>query len=295
MIAPVLETAKMLRIAAPLFLLAFCAAVEADEIRDALNAATIKFDRDVASIQADVVKYLDEKLLAHQEQGDLDKTLEIQSLKDSFLTEGVLPDVPALRSYRQKVKNRFAQATRDYRIAFVRAIEAYTRGKDLRAAQEVKASLEEFDAAQEEAVIKFPQADNRGKENGEKSTAQNSKDTPEQAPSPPKKAEVKQPGPQVLEPPALQEFIVNRPMVVREDVSGSLRVVAGGNLTLKAVCEGNVIIEPGGVAVITGIVSGNVTNLGGELHFTGIISGQLIRQAGRTVVTPKSIISGVKQ
>jgi hypothetical protein len=166
----------------------------------------------------------------------------------------------------------------------------------VRAAQEVKASLEEFNAAQDDAVIKFPVADKPKNAVKDKDAPKKPKADPrdEQAQLNPKN-KADQPEPKILAPREGQLFLVNRPMMIREDVPGSIRVVAGGNLTLMAVCQGDLTIDPGGTAVIMGIVSGNVINRGGDLHFTGIIEGQLIRQAGRTLVEPKSIIGGVTQ
>lgn len=285
----------MLRLLAAPLVLAFLLPAQADEVRESLAAAAMKYEQDIASIQADVVRYYDQKIAECQQQGDLDKTLETQALKDTFVSEGVLPDVPSIRSYRQKVKSRFGQATRDYRIAYVRAIEAYTRGKDLRAAQQVKASLEEFDASQEEAVIRFPPSEDRKQEDGDKNEPEQQEQVPVDMPPLQGNQDAAPPARNILDAPAMQEFVVSRPMVIQDDVEGSLRVVAGGNLTLRAVCKGDLIVEQGGVAVITGIVSGNVLNLGGDLHFTGIIKGQLLRKGGRTVVAPKSIIGGVRQ
>lgn len=139
-------------------LLFFSITADADEIHEQLNAAGDAYQKEVAAIEADVVQYFDAKISEYQDQGDLDKTLATQQLKETFLTEGVLPAVPALGSYRQKVKLRFDQATRDYRMAHVRAIESYTRARDVRAAQEVKRALEDFNAAQDEAVLRFPRA-----------------------------------------------------------------------------------------------------------------------------------------
>lgn len=285
----------MLRLLAAPVVLAFLLSARADEVRESLAAAAMKYEQEVASIQADMVTYFDQKIAERQQRGDLDKTLELQALKDTFVSKGMLPDVLSIRSYRQKVKRHFTQATRDYRVAHVRAIEAYTRGQDLRAAQQVKASLEEFDASQEEAVIRFPPSEDRKREDGDKNEPKQQRQVPVDMPPLQGNQDADPPARKILDAPAMQEFVVDRPVVIQDDVEGSLRVVAGGNLTLRAVCEGDLIVEQGGVAVITGIVSGNVLNLGGDLHFTGIIAGQLLRKGGRTVVAPKSVIGGVRQ
>lgn len=49
-------------------------------------------------------------------------------------------------------------------------------------------------------------------------------------------------------------------------VQGNIHILAGGNLALDGKCNGIIIVKTGGIARISGNVSGYVFNMGGELY-----------------------------
>jgi len=133
----------------------------ADEIRDDLRKATESYEAEIAGLEDDVKGYFQSLIDQYQAEGDLEKTLAIKELKEQFMAEGILQDLPAHRSFRQKVKLRYAQINREFRTAHLRAISAYTKSNELAAALEVRRSLDAFEANSDEGVIVFPRADRK--------------------------------------------------------------------------------------------------------------------------------------
>ena len=130
----------------------------ADEIQGRLNTATERYEQAIAAIELEVSEYFSELIDEYQRRGDFEKTVATQELHDKFIAEGVLPDVAALRSIRQKTKLQFSQADRDFRTACRRALKEYTKAKDLRAAHEVQRSLKDFDESRRNSAVVFPRA-----------------------------------------------------------------------------------------------------------------------------------------
>lgn len=178
--------------------------VVADEIRDALNEATSRYKESIEEIEAEVVKNLGELINTYQQRGDLDKTLEFQAIEEKFAREGILPDSAALRTIRQKAKLRFSRANSDYRKAFRKAIEAYTRSKDVNAALEIKESLSAFEKSQDEALLIFPRANRPKNEKQSKEEIAKNATTEPTVAEPPRALRKPPTKAQSLKPPAFQ-------------------------------------------------------------------------------------------
>jgi hypothetical protein len=73
-------------------------------------------------------------------------------------------------------------------------------------------------------------------------------------------------------------------------VTGTIRVVRGGALVLDGMCCRDLIIEPGGRAVVRGMVSHDVVNRG-EIDVFGMILGELRNlDEGLSKVDAKAVI-----
>jgi hypothetical protein len=74
-------------------------------------------------------------------------------------------------------------------------------------------------------------------------------------------------------------------------LTGSATVKAGSHLELHGKVSGDLQIEPDASVDLHGMVDGAVTNAGGFLRFYGTV-GDLIHEAGRTLVHPKAVVRG---
>ena len=75
---------------------------------------------------------------------------------------------------------------------------------------------------------------------------------------------------------------------VDDRVAGSVRVGAGGSLTLHGTITGDLLVEAGGVANVFGSVLGDVVNNGGELAIFGVVFGVVRTIRGKTTVDPRA-------
>jgi hypothetical protein len=132
-----------------------------DEVRQKLDEAVEEYGRAVAAIEDDVQKQLGEVFDRYADSGDLEKAQEVAALRNTFATEGLLPDTPLLRTIREKAKVRFSKANSDLRSAYRAAITSYTRDRDLRAAAEIKRLLQEFEKENGPDVLQFPRAERK--------------------------------------------------------------------------------------------------------------------------------------
>jgi Skp family chaperone for outer membrane proteins len=167
-----------------------------DELRDTLDSAIKDYEADLAAIEREVDQSLSELFDLYADKGDLDKAKKIESLADTFRAEAVLPDDPLVRAIREKAKIGFERANRAVRTAYREAVVAYTKARNLRAADDVRRSLEEFNRTTSEERLLFPKAEKR-KAASPKSPPQASK--PPSAP-PGQKQPHKLPGKSPIEP-----------------------------------------------------------------------------------------------
>lgn len=72
-----------------------------------------------------------------------------------------------------------------------------------------------------------------------------------------------------------------------------IHVHKGGHLLLLGTAVGNVSVRTGGIAVVYGLVVGEVLNEGGQLQVFGRIIGKLTETAGSTCVHASSQITNV--
>ena len=132
-----------------------------DEIRDSLDQALATYETNLADIESEVEQGFAELFDTYADRGELEKAKELESHADRFRTEGLVPDIAMLRSIREKAKAKFDKASRELRTAYRTTIAAYTRARDLRAAEEVDKSLKEFDQQQGAGRLQFPRADKK--------------------------------------------------------------------------------------------------------------------------------------
>jgi tripartite motif-containing protein 71 len=86
-------------------------------------------------------------------------------------------------------------------------------------------------------------------------------------------------------------IVVLDEMVLVGYVEDTVRILDDADLIMLGLIAQDLIIEPGGSAVVYGIVRGNVLNQGGELEIYGIVDGYLHTDAGGTTwVDPNAII-----
>lgn len=114
------------------------------QVQQDLNEAISDYEKAVGAIETDVQAQLAELFDRFADGGELEKAQEVAKHKESFATEGLLSDVPMLKTIREKAKVRFTKANLDLRNAYQRAIAEFTRARDLRSANETKRSFQEF-------------------------------------------------------------------------------------------------------------------------------------------------------
>lgn len=78
-------------------------------------------------------------------------------------------------------------------------------------------------------------------------------------------------------------------------VIGDITVLENGVLHLHGTCTGSLIVERGGRAEVYGVVVNDVINRGGDIEVRGMIHGLVREGAGRTLVCPGAVISGLTQ
>ncbi len=71
--------------------------------------------------------------------------------------------------------------------------------------------------------------------------------------------------------------------------SGDVTVLSRGELTLHGMYCRQLVIQPGGQAIVHGMVVGRVTNLGGRLEIYGVV-GSVAGLAGETYVAPSAVV-----
>lgn len=85
------------------------------------------------------------------------------------------------------------------------------------------------------------------------------------------------------------DLIVDGPMVVRMQVTGTTHVRSGGELTVHGQLSGGLIIDAGGRANVHGQVSRNVINNGALLLF-GQVSGRILGNPPENAVRIEQIV-----
>ena len=83
---------------------------------------------------------------------------------------------------------------------------------------------------------------------------------------------------------------LERNTVLSGDVSGGVTVRAGVSLELYGRVAGDLVVEPGGAAVVHGIVTGAVRNQGAYVRVLGSV-GQVSDTGGQpTVLAPHAVV-----
>jgi hypothetical protein len=144
-----------------------------NEIQEQLDAAIRDYEKAIEAIEGDAKNQLQELFDRFADNGDLEKAQETAALKDRFVTEGILPDVPSLKVIREKAKARYSKANVSLRTAYRKAIAEFTRIRDLRSAEETKRSLQEFESETQPDRLQFPRAAKKRKKDPEPGQAAN--------------------------------------------------------------------------------------------------------------------------
>jgi len=132
-----------------------------DEVQDRLDTAIAEYESVLAKLESDVQDQLGDLFDRYADDGELEKTQKVATLRETFATEGLLPDIPLLRTIREKARVRFSKANLQLRTAYKKAIAEYTRARDLRAAEEAKKALQEFEKDSGPDRIQFPRAERK--------------------------------------------------------------------------------------------------------------------------------------
>lgn len=132
-----------------------------DEVQERLDAAIAEYESVLAQLESDVQDQLGDLFERYANDGDLEKAQAVATLRETFATEGLLPDIPLLRTIREKARVRFSKANLDLRTAYKKAIADYTRARDLRAAEEARKTLQEFEKENGPDRIQFPRAERK--------------------------------------------------------------------------------------------------------------------------------------
>lgn len=86
--------------------------------------------------------------------------------------------------------------------------------------------------------------------------------------------------------------------VIQEDtrlqgmIVGSTLVSEDVLLELDGMIIGSLVLEKNSRVNIRGMVNGDVTNRGGYLAIYGMVVGKVIKEAGKTIIDPKAVVSG---
>ncbi|MES2705377.1 MAG: hypothetical protein V4726_02130 [Verrucomicrobiota bacterium] len=75
-------------------------------------------------------------------------------------------------------------------------------------------------------------------------------------------------------------------------IYGSAEVQPGIALHMGGTITENLLILPGGICKLDGMVFGNVHNRGGILRILGTIKGELTGEGGSTEIDPQAVIGG---
>lgn len=84
---------------------------------------------------------------------------------------------------------------------------------------------------------------------------------------------------------------VGEAVTVTGSVSGDIRVLPTGRLQLDGGCDGRLIIEQGGTAVVCGSVRGDVHNKG-TLELRGTVGGSVMSAQGHYSQMPEAEVGG---
>lgn len=74
-------------------------------------------------------------------------------------------------------------------------------------------------------------------------------------------------------------------------IVGSLHVTSGNSAIINGTVTGHVFVEPRGTLKVYGVISGGITNNGGDIEIFGMVSGGLYENAGSTLVHPHAAVS----
>lgn len=72
---------------------------------------------------------------------------------------------------------------------------------------------------------------------------------------------------------------------------GDLHVLSGGTLDLYGLCQRNLVVQPGAVVRIFGLVNGDVMNNGGSVHVLGTVQGLVTNNRGTVRVEPNAVVA----
>ncbi len=86
--------------------------------------------------------------------------------------------------------------------------------------------------------------------------------------------------------------VISAPFILLGTVTGTMLVVAGGQLDLRGTCGGPLILLAGAQATVQGTVEGVVVNYRGTLEVFGTVQGTIHRLAGSTTLHPGAIVQG---
>jgi len=85
------------------------------------------------------------------------------------------------------------------------------------------------------------------------------------------------------------DMSISDAVTVHGMLAGDITVLSRGELTLYGMCCQQLVIQPGGQAIVHGMVLGRVTNLGGRLEIYGMVGG-VVGLAGETYVAPSALV-----
>jgi len=90
------------------------------------------------------------------------------------------------------------------------------------------------------------------------------------------------------------DLTVDRTVTVNGLVTGGVRVLQGGLLSMNARADGNVIVEEGGSAVLRGRTDGDVINRGGDIRIFAAVRGCVRSESGALFIARDIIARGVR-
>lgn len=88
------------------------------------------------------------------------------------------------------------------------------------------------------------------------------------------------------------DLLISDEVAIHGIVTGSITVRDFGSLTLHGACVGNLEVEAGAIALIEGIVGGNVFNHGGHITINRLITGSVTCKEGKTDVGKDARVLG---